>query len=456
MGKFRRSVDRKQLSLLPSSVEDYVGGEDIVRYVDELVELLDLSSIDSVYSFYGRPAYEPRIIVKILVFGSLRGIRSARELSRECRENLRFMFLSQNEKPDFRTINLFRKVHAKALACLLRQTIEIGIKEEIIDLKTVAVDGTKIRAFAGRRSFGKAESLKAELDKLEKELEEQFVKDSEKEDEDEGKFDTLPPELRDKTRRKERLKAALEEYSKTKHGKPRQVSTTDTESRFMQGPEGARPLYNVQAAVDASSRMVVGGYATNSTCDHGQMRKVVESIQELSTRTPEVIVADRGYGAIDGFVSLEENNIVGFVSLRKNFQEGFTHNPSDDSYTCKEGRKLVYRYDTKEAKKYKSLNCQGCLSKQGCLRGKSKLRTIAISHHKDTVDKIRQRCDSELGKTYQKIRSSTVETLFGHLKYARKLLRFVHRGLERVTADWQFELAVYNIERLARLRMSPR
>lgn len=175
MRRFRNSIDRKQLSLLPSSVEDYVGAEDFVRYVDELVELLDLSSIESAYSFQGRPAFEPRIMVKILVFGSLRGIRSARELSRECRENLRFIFLAQNEKPDFRTINLFRKLHSKSLASLLRQTIEIGLKEEIIDLKTVAVDGTKIRAFAGRRSFGKPENFKSELDALEKELEERYL-----------------------------------------------------------------------------------------------------------------------------------------------------------------------------------------------------------------------------------------------------------------------------------------
>lgn len=455
MRKFRNALDRKQLSLLPPSVEDYVGAEDIVRYVDELVDFLDLSAIESEYSFQGRPAFAPRIVVKILVFGSLRGIRSARELSRECRENLRFIFLAQNEKPDFRTINLFRKLHSKALASLLRQTIEIGIKEEIIDLKTVAVDGTKIRAFAGRRSFGKPENLKAELDKLEKELEEQFIKDSEEENDSDGQVDTLPPELRDRKRRRERLKAALAEYNKVEGEKPAQVSTTDTESRFMQGPEGARPLYNAQAAVDASSRMVVGGYATNAVCDHGEMRDVVESIKELTTKIPEVIVADRGYGAMDGFLSLEENNIVGFVSLRKDFQEGFTYNASDDSYTCKEGRKLVFKYETKDAKKYKSLDCQGCLRKQDCLRGKSTHRTLSISHHKQLTDDIRRRCDSELGAHYRKIRSSTVETVFGHLKYARKLLRFVHRGLERVSLDWQFELAVYNIERLARLRVMP-
>ena len=452
MRKFRNPSSRNQLSLLPASIEEYVGAEDMVRYVDELVELLDLSGFDAKYSFNGRPAFEPRIIVKILVFGSLRGIRSARELSRECRESLRFIFLAQNEKPDFRTINLFRKEHSKELASLLRQTIEIGIKEEMIDLKAVAVDGTKIRAFAGHRSFGTASNLRAELDRLEKDFEKQFIEDSSDEDDNDDDQDVLPLQHRDKERRKERLKAALEEYNRLEREIPRQISTTDPESRFMKGPEGSRPSYNVQAAVDAKSRMVVGGYATCTTCDHGQLSKVIDSIKEQAKQVPDLILADKGYSAIDGLVALKENSITGFISQRVDVHQGFKFHPTSNTYICPNGRSLIRIRQTAQRVIYQSQNCGGCSLKTNCLRPKAKVRTLAISNHKNLIDEMRLRCSSELGDYYRRLRACVVEPLFGHLKYARKLQRFVHRGIEKVNCVWQFELAAYNIEKLARYR----
>ncbi len=160
MKSFRTGTNRNQLTMLPTSVEEYVPLDDLVRYVDMLVEEFDLREIENRFSPHGRPAYSPRLLVKILLYGKMRGIRSGRELSRACRENLRFIYLACNEKPDFRTINDFRKLHSAQLAGLLRQTIEIGLREGIIDLKQVCIDGTKLAASAGRRSFKSPEKLK--------------------------------------------------------------------------------------------------------------------------------------------------------------------------------------------------------------------------------------------------------------------------------------------------------
>src|SRR5258708_103496 len=167
MKKFREGQDRRQVMLLPPSVDDYVGTNDLSRYVDVLVDEFDLKGIERKYSTQGRPAYQPRIIVKLLVYGKLRGITSSRELAAAARENVRFMYLAQNERPDFRTISEFRKRHRQELAELLTQTIAIGIREELIDLKCVAVDGTKLQGFAGRTSFKSPKLIKEELDRLE-------------------------------------------------------------------------------------------------------------------------------------------------------------------------------------------------------------------------------------------------------------------------------------------------
>jgi transposase len=167
---FRTGDNKGQLSLLPPSIDDYVGAGDLVRYVDGFVDALDLRRIEDKFSSLGRPAYSPKLLVKVILYGKMRGIRTGRELSRACGENLRFMFLARNERPDFRTINDFRKNNAEELAGILTQTIEVGIRENLIDLRQVCIDGTKIGASAGRRSFKTPETLKRELAELEHEI----------------------------------------------------------------------------------------------------------------------------------------------------------------------------------------------------------------------------------------------------------------------------------------------
>jgi hypothetical protein len=205
-------------------------------------------------------------MVKILLYGKMRGMRSSRELARAVRENVRFMYIASGEQPDFRTISLFRKRFSRELSGLLRQTIDVGLRAGLITLEHVAVDGTVLRAYAGRRSFRSVEQLRA----LEAALERSFAEDieaDEREGEERGEDGgdgSLPPELRDRQRLRERVKRALAEQTtveqrrrEEKGRKIRQISLTDPESRFMQSHGGREPSYNGQVAVDAASRMVV-------------------------------------------------------------------------------------------------------------------------------------------------------------------------------------------------------
>ena len=304
MEKFRTSTDRQQIWLFPPTIEEYVRGDDTVRYVDMLVDELDLWAIEAEYSSFGRPAYRPSVLVKILLYGKIRGIRSSRELSRATRENVRFMYISSNERPDFRTISDFRKRFHRELAGLLKQTIEIGVREGIIEMDHVAVDGTKIRASAGKRSF-RAPS------QLEEELEASFKRDIEldaKEDERYGDEDgdgKIPKGLEDREKMRKKIRAALghyEEIEKKKPSKkPKKISLTDPECRYMKLHE-IIPAYNAQAAVDTKSRMVVGGYATNAVSDNGELPQVLADIEANTGNNPSTLSADRGYSLKEGSV----------------------------------------------------------------------------------------------------------------------------------------------------------
>lgn len=453
MKTFRTGDDRGQLSLLPPSIEDYVGGGDLVRYVDGFVDALDLRRIEDKFSRLGRPAYSPKLLVKVILYGKMRGIRTGRELSRACGENLRFMFLARNERPDFRTINDFRKNNAEELAGILMQTIEVGIRENLIDLRQVCIDGTKIGASAGRRSFKTPETLKQELAVLEHEIKASLRADIEAEKEEDNQYGdddgegTLPPEMQNKKVLADRIKAALAEHQACAREKPKAVSVTDPECRMMKG-KGVNPSYNAQAAIDAKSRLVVAGYAVNACCDSSELIPVVNEIERTTGASPKRVVVDKGYTRCEHIVELEQRGIDGYVSIRQRRKQSFTYNPTKDSYTCPEGKELSLIETRQTQKRYARRGCASCPRANACIRKGADKRVLQIKNSEAALVRMEAKIATPEGKAMAVLRASTIEPLFGFLKFARRLRQMTIRGLKRVSWEWQFELAAYNIEKL--------
>jgi len=165
-----RTGDRLQLGLLPASIEDYVSPEDPVRAYDAFVEALDLPQlgIEVDPNQVGNAAYDPRAMLKLLVYGYSYGVRSSRKLERECHHNLAFVWLMAGLRPDHKTIAEFRRNHKAALKQVLRHCARLCIKLDLIAGNVLFVDGTKIRANASRyRSHDRAwyEKKLADLDR---------------------------------------------------------------------------------------------------------------------------------------------------------------------------------------------------------------------------------------------------------------------------------------------------
>lgn len=460
MKTFRTGESRSQLKFLPPSIDDYVGADDFVRYIDTLIEELDLSRVEKCYSSIGRPAYSPRLLVKVILYGKMRGIRSGRELSVACKENLRFIFLARNEKPDFRTINDFRKLQSENLAGLLRQTIEIGLNAGLIDLKAVCIDGTKLAASAGRNSFKTPNNLREELDKLEKDLAESFREDIENEKDEDGRHGDddgekrLPTELANKEKLKEKLQRAIKEHAECERkDKPSAISTTDPECRMMRG-KGTNPSYNAQAAIDAKSRMAVGGYVTNACCDGGELISAIENIKANTGRNPDLVSADRGYTTLDHLVELETRGIDGFISQRKRRRQDFQYDSGKDIYLCPEGKELLRVYTTADHVRYARSDCNDCARKEGCWRKNAKRRSICVSSSENAALRMWDKVQSHRGKEISVLRASTIEPLFGTIKFAKRLRQLTVRGLKRVSEVWELELAAYNIQKLYTARIA--
>lgn len=458
MQKFRIPASRNQVSLLPKSVDEYVEGRDPVRFVDSLVEEFDISEIENEYSHIGRHAYSPRVLIKILLYGKIRGIRSSRELSRGCKENLRFIFLAQEEKPDFRTISDFRKRFLPQLAELLKQTVEIGFEEGLISLEHVAIDGTKVRANAGANSFKSPEALAKLLEELEKSFKEDVARDEstelgeEKDSDDDPK---LPEEFADKRRLAERLKILLKQ-SKDKN----RISGTDPDASFMKSRQGCHPSYNGQFAVDAKSRMVVGARITEAGSDHGELKPMLEEIEKTTGKNPEKVSADKGYRATSGLVELENRGIVGFVPLQESGKskisaKHFKYDDEEDAYTCPAGQVLVQITTKKDrqADVYESEDCTGCEMAKSCLIDNSKKRTLLVSWHESILATMRDRVQSEEGQIMRKARASTVEPVFGWLKFNRKFQQMIVRGKKAANHMWKFEAAALNMSQIIKFRI---
>lgn len=462
MKKFRHQANRQQIALLPASIDEYIPQDDIVRYIDAMIDEMDLSAIESKYSIFGRPAYHPQVLVKILLYGKMRGIRSSRELSRASQENLRFIFLSNNEKPDFRTLLLFRKRFHKELGSLLKQTIGIGLKEKIITLDHVCIDGTKLRAFAGRNSFKKPKKLKEDLEKLEEEIAQSITEDIRIDEEEEKRYgnndkeEKLPKGLEDKKVLIAKIKSALTQYEGIEGEKPKKISTTDPESRYMKS-KGILPSYNAQAAVDQSSGMVVGGYATNSVTDNAQLIPMLEEVAEVTGKDPAVISADKGYGENEGLAEVERRGIDGYIARIKDMEgqyslEDFDYDKRTDAYRCPDGRNLNFIMQTKKHRRYQSADCSGCPLRANCLRFPDRPinRSLNVSIYAEQALRMKKKMETEKGKAMLKVRGATVEPVFGHIKYCKKLRQFLFRGLNMINSMWKLELAAYNLEKLAK------
>jgi transposase len=450
MSKFKVLTPRNQLTMLPRSVEEFVPELDSVRAVDALVEQFDLSEIESSYSPIGRRAFPPKILVKIIVYGKLRGIRSSRELARACSENLKFMFLVQNERPDFRTISAFRKRFIVELGELLKQTIRIGIEENLITLEHVVIDGTKLRANASANSMKSKEKLEEILQSLESSL----MEDSKQEDfsNDDDDEPTLPPELKDKEKLRERVKEAIARDKQ-------KTSLTDPDANFMKSRQGTHLSYNGQLAADGKCQMIVGAYISTAGADHGELVPMLEEIKATTGEDPKAVTTDMGYRATEGIVELDKRGITGFIPTQdydgKRFvREDFVYDEEADEYLCPNGEALVLIREkkTKEASEYQSEDCSKCSMTKHCLKGASKVRTLLVSWHEPLLEMMRERMQTYEAKLMLRKRSAIVEPIFGRLKAQRKFQQLYLRGKEAVDSLWKLEAACLNIAKIVAAR----
>lgn len=470
-----RPLERAQSWLMPPSLDDLIPPDHPVRFVAEFVDALTradwaLLEITLEGEVMGAPAYDPRALLAVWLYGFMTGVRSSRRLESACRDQLPYLWLTGRQHPDHNTLWRFYQEHREALRRLLKQTVRTAVKMDLIDLAVHAVDGTKIAANAAKeRTYDKA-ALQRLLERTDA-----AIADLEAHNATGG--DPPPPRLPDGLTDvhvlRSRLQAALAQV--TADDGPRQVNLTDPDARLMKGRQGFVAGYNAQASVAAlntnvagrTGLLIVAADVTTQADDHAQLLPMMQAAEDAMGQPVEYVLADGGYhsGAVVQACAERSQAIVMPEGHRRADRppspyhaDAFSYDSTTDSYTCPEGQVLhfagtkhrrdanrrtrVYRVKTPSV-------CRTCPAFGVCTTNGRHGRVLQPGPHDGALRQHRAWMATPQAKALYRQRQYLPEPVFGLLKEGQGARRFLLRGLARVRAEWSLLTTAFNLRTLS-------
>ncbi len=463
MAGFVVGTDRGQITLFPARLDDYVAEDNPVRAIDVFVDNLDLDRLGFIRVQpldMGRPGYDPRIMLKLYIYGYLNRIPSSRRLERECQRNIELIWLTGQLAPDFKTIADFRKDNGKAIREVCRQFVALCRKLELLSVASVAIDGSKFKAVNARdKNFTEAK-MKRRLERIDKSIA-RYLSQLETAD---RHGDAVPAAKVERLKSKiEKLKEEIVRLNEVNDqmvsSEDRQISLTDPDARSMatSGKDTGIVGYNVQIAVDTQHHLIVAHEVTNVGTDHHQLASMAElTREELGSETLDV-VADRGYyegGEIKACedagitVTLPKPQTSGAKAEGRFGKQDFVYVAADDVYRCPAGERLTYRFSGiekgKTIRRYRTSSCKDCALKAQCTKGPE--RRISRWEHEAVLEKVQSRLDHN--PDAMRIRRSTAEHPFGTIKCWMGATHFLMTTLPKVATEMALNVLAYNMKRV--------
>jgi transposase len=463
MKRFVEGEDRRQGTLLPEYLEDYVSEENPVRVIDVFVDELDLKALGFegvVPEMTGRPSYHPGLLLKIYVYGYINQIASTRKLEREAQRNVEMMWLTERLAPDFKTIADFRRDNGPAIRAACRQFIALCRRLELFTHAVAAIDGSKFKAVNTRdKNFTKAK-LKARMAQVEASIE-RYMAALETADRQDGEIaEAKAVRLQEKIAA---LREQMQDFQALEvqvHAAPdQQISLTDPDARSMatSGRGSGMVGYNVQAAVDARHHLIVAHEVTNVGHDRGQLANMgAQAKAEMGVESLDVL-ADRGYFSGEEVLACDTLGVTPYVPKPLTSgakadgrfgKQDFIYVGEDDTYRCPAGETLTRRFTSVENGMdlyvYWTTRCADCPLKPHCTSGKE--RRIKRWEHEAVIDAMQARLDQK--PDAMRIRRATVEHTFGTLKAWMGATHFRTRTLEKVRTEMSLHVLAYNLKRV--------
>ena len=465
MKRFIEGQVRSQLTLMPESLEDYIGADNPVRVIDAFVDALDLAEMgfDASAAATGRPGYHPALLLKIYIYGYLNRIQSSRRLEREAGRNVELMWLTGRLSPDFKTIADFRRDNGKGIRNVCRRFVALCRQLDLFSEAIVAIDGSKFKAVNNRdKNFTphKLEQRMKQIDEsIERYLQELDTADRTQSADGSHRSQHIQEKLEKLRQQMEYLR---EIEIQLKQQPDEQLSLTDPDARSMatSGRGTGMVGYNVQASVDTRHHLIVAHEVTNEGHDRRQLSNMaVQSRDAMGTGQLDVL-ADRGYFKGPEILKCVEAGITPWVPktmTSDNKAKGrydkrdFVYVEAADEYRCPAGRQLPYRHSSMEdgmrIKSYYTTTCPTCELKAQCTTGKE--RRVRRWEHEGVLDAMQHRLNITPGKMKQ--RRCTVEHVFGTLKFWMGSAHFLMKRMKNVKTEMSLHVLSYNLRRVINL-----
>lgn len=463
MAGFVEGVDREQSTLFPATLDDCIDKDNPVRAIDVFVDGLQLDKLGFTSAQaldLGRPGYFAGTMLKIYIYGYLNRVPSSRRLERECQRNIELIWLTGRLAPDHKTIADFRKDNGKAIREVCRQFVALCRELDLLSAASVAIDGSKFKAVNARdKNFTEAK-MERRLERIDESIARYMAQLETADRHGDAVPEAKVTRLKDKIAKlKEeivRLNAINDEMMQSED---KQISLTDPDARSMatSGKDTGIVGYNVQAAVDTKSHLIVAHEVTNVGTDRRQLSNMAELARtEMGTEKLEA-VADRGYYESTEIKACEDAGIS--VTLPKPMTSGaksegrfgkqdFVYVPGEDVYRCPAGERLPYRFtgeeDGKKIRRYWTSECKTCALKAHCTTGPE--RRISRWEHEDVLEKVQARLDHNPGA--MTLRRQTAEHPFGTIKAWMGATHFLTMTLPKVATEMALNVLAYNMKRV--------
>ena len=440
--------DRNQAYLLPPSLTDWLPEGNLAWFVLDAVEQIDLQPFYQKYRTdgVGNSAFDPSMMVVLLIYSYCSGERSSRRIERSCQTDVAYKVISANQSPDHSTISRFRKDNEAYLKGLFLEVLRLCAETGLVKLGKVSLDGTKIKANASLAANRTLKHLEREVEKM---LVEADARDAEEDKAfgPEKRGDELPEDLRDRQSRLKRLKACKERLEgekaeakqaqqtkidqrqakeeatgkKSRGRKPKspedtenkdaKANVTDPDSRIMKTRKGYIQGLNAQAAV-TEDQVIVAEDVTQQENDKQQLHPMLEQIESNRQavgmqQESGVALADAGYSSDDNFTKTPAGNVELLVATQKDYKQ----------------RKAMPDQPLPEG-------------------------SIATSF--SATELMERKLLTGRGRELYKLRSQTVEPVFGQIKDVRGFDRFMRRGIEACRSEWSLICATHNLLKLWR------
>ena len=491
MARFKDYSNEQNL-LLPVSLKDQIIPGTFEYASCQIIDKLDLTIFAKKYrnDEHGACAYDPRLLLKIILNAYAKGVNSSRGIETLCRENVLFIAITGDNAPDYSTIANFISSMQSEIVEIFRQVLLICAQLNLIGGEIFALDGCKLSSNAAKESSGTLKELERKKEKLEKTVGYLMERHKQTDREDKAKRKQIRKQKERLNNKIDRIKDFLDKHDakKGKRGGENKSNITDNESAKMAGSHGVVQGYNGMALTDAKHQIVVSADAFGNVCENEYLDDIMEAAKENFKRLKYFglgvkkasLLADTNYFSEDNCRYLLKGGIDGYIPdhgfrLRdprypenkdeqkkrvKYRQEDFMYFALGDYFLCPSGKKLTLKRKNILFHEYRGnryaasiVDCRACVKQHRCLNKQAKFKALfrtTKSKKKNWSMKMAEKIDTIEGRDMYAKRMGIVEPVFANITFHKKLNRFTLRTKAKVKIQWLLYMLVQNIEKIGK------